>query len=59
MIKCNRCDEDIGECINCTVDIMKEADRPDIRCSPYGHFCSLDCALDYFEIISVELSEGE
>ena len=50
MVECNRCDEEIDKCENCQVDIVVEADRTDTRCSPDGHFCSLDCALDYYEI---------
>jgi len=51
MTECNMCDEEILNCANCDVNIMDEADIPDIRCSPEGHFCSLDCSLDFFVIV--------
>jgi len=58
MADCNRCDNEILNCENCAMDIVKEADRLDIRCSPDGHFCSLDCSLGYFEIEKARLPEG-
>jgi len=57
MVECTKCFDEIDKCENCQIDIIKEADKDDIRCSPDGHFCSLDCALEYYEIEKNKIKE--
>jgi len=46
-------------CENCGINIIEKIDLKNVRRSPDGDFCSVECVLEYYNVKLIDLSKGD